>query len=356
MKNEGKRINKKQLVRETLYALFAGIVGIIFVSIITHNWDFIAMIKSFKLSYLVVAFILMFLDWVIEAYVLKITANALEYKIAFGDCLNIFLVGGFFSRITPFSGGGGEPFQIYLLSRNNKIKPGDSTAIVAIKTFIGTFTRLTVFALLPLWIAMTKAQWNLSRTINNLINAGIILTVLFFAFFVFSITKPKIVEGWAESLSRKRFFRRIIPAAKVGNNIEQMKKIVTDFEKARDKMFQSQKTSILYAFTMSFVSWGLVLFTPVILLRGLGVGSPWPQIVITALIFYFASAYIPTPGGSGTAEVGILALFAGLIPQPLIGVFVIVWRVFTHYFLILFGGIMTLRNFRKKKSQKPKSH
>ena len=351
MKNEGNKLSKKQIVKETFYALLAGIVGIVFVSIITHNWNLIAMVKSFKLSYLIFAFLLMFLDWIVEAYVLEIIANALEYKIAFKDCLNVFLVGGFFSRITPFSGGGGEPVQIYLLSKNNEIKPGDSTAIVAIKTFIGTFTRLTVFALLPFWIAMTKTQWKLSRAMNNLLNAGIILTILFFAFFIFSITKPEIVEDWIERLSKKRFLRKIIPKARIERGIKQMRKIVSDFEKARNKLFSSKKANIAYAFVMSFVSWGLVLFTPVILLRGLGIKSPWPQIVITALIFYFASAYIPTPGGSGTSEIGILALFAGLVPQPLIGVFVIVWRIFTHYSLIILGGITTLRNFSKKKSK-----
>ena len=352
--NEEKGISGKQLARETFYAILAGIVGIIFVSIITHNWDFISMIKSFKVSYLVFAFSLMFLDWIIEAYVIKIIANALEYKIVFKDCLNIFLIGGFFSRITPFAGGGGEPFQIFLLSRDNAVKPGDSTAIVAIKTFIGTFTRLSVFALLPMWIALTKTQWHLSETTNNLINIGIILTLIFFLFFVFSIFKPHVVEKWIEGLSRKKFFSRIIPKVKLESSIEQMRKIVMDYETARNKMFTSRKVYILHAFILSFVAWGLVWFTPVILLRGLGVQSPWPQIVITALIFFIASAYIPTPGGSGTAEIGILALFAGLIPQPLIGVFVIVWRVFSHYLLIIFGGITTWINLSKKKKSKPR--
>ncbi len=349
------KIDKKTLVKETIYALIAGLVGIVFVSIFTHNWNFISLIKSFNPKFLGLAFLLMLLEWLTEAYVLKLIAGMLDYNIPFKDCLDIFLVGGFFSRVTPFSGGGGEPFQIYLLSRNNKVKPGDSTAIVAIKTFIGTFTRITIFLLLPLWFAIAKPHWHLNRGVNILINTGIVLTLAFFSIFIFAVFRPDIIGKWIESLTRKEFFRRIIPKDRLESTINQIHKIVTDFEKARNKIFSANKDEVVFTFVLSFISWGMVLFTPVLLMRGLGIMSPWPEIVITALIFYIASAYIPTPGGSGTAEVGILALFAGLIPQPLIGVFIIMWRLFTHYSLIIFGGILTLKDFvGKKKSKKEK--
>jgi uncharacterized protein (TIRG00374 family) len=346
------KINKKTLVKETIYALIAGLVGIVFVSIFTHNWDFVSLIKSFNPKFLGLAFLLMFLDWLIEAYVLKLIAKMLDYDIPFKDCLNVFLVGGFFSRITPFSGGGGEPFQIYLLTKNNKVKPGDSTAIVAIKTFIGTFTRITIFLLLPLWLAIAKPHWHLHRSINILIDTGIALSLVFFAAFIFAVIRPDIIGRWIESLTRKKFFRRIIPKNKIELTVNQIHKIITDFEKARNKIFSAKKDEVIFTFVLSFISWGMVLFTPVLLMRGLGIMSPWPEIVITALVFYIASAYIPTPGGSGTAEVGILALFAGLIPQPLIGVFIIMWRLFTHYSLIIFGGIFTLKDFIGKKTEK----
>jgi len=351
MDNYNKKIDGKSLAKETFYALLAGVVGIVFVSIFTHNWNFIALIKAFDPVLLLLAFILMFLDWLIEAYVLKLIAQMLDYNVPFKECLNVFLIGGFFSRITPFSGGGGEPFQIYLLSRDSKIKPGDSTAIVAIKTFIGTFTRISIFLLLPLWLALAKPNWHLSRGVNILINSGIVLTFLFFSLFVFAMFKPFVVEKWIDSITRKRFFRRIVPKERLETTIQQIHKVVVDFENARNKIFSANKDEVAFTFLLSFISWGLVLFTPVLLMRGLGIRSPWPEIVITALIFYIASAYIPTPGGSGTAEVGILALFAGLIPQPLIGVFIIMWRVFTHYSLIILGGILTLKDFRKKKKK-----
>jgi uncharacterized protein (TIRG00374 family) len=351
--NDLGKVNKKTVVKETIFAILAGVFGILLISFLTHNWNFLSLIKSFKLSLLLVSFLMMLANWFLEAYVLKIITSMLNYKISFVQCLNTFLIGGFFSRITPFGGGGGEPVQMYVLSQENNVKAGDSAAIIAIKTFIGTFVRIAVFLLIPFWFAIAKPSWTVSRTVNILINSGLILTSALFLFLIIGLLNPHIVEVIAVKIMQVRVFKKIFSEKKIKQGVDWLKKVVEDFKTAKNKIFQANSKKIYLAFFWSFVSWGLILLTPVVLMRGLGIKSPWPQIVITAVIFYISSAYIPTPGGSGTSEIEILALFANLIPQPLIGVFVITWRLFTHYFLLIFGGLLTLRKFRKKKPKNP---
>jgi uncharacterized protein (TIRG00374 family) len=48
----------------------------------------------------------------------------------------------------------------------------------------------------------------------------------------------------------------------------------------------------------------------------------------------------PSPGGSGVGELGAAALFADLIPDKVIGLFVILWRFFSQYFSAIVGGIL----------------
>ncbi len=340
-------MDKKKLVRETLFAVIAGIFGIVIISFFTHNWNFISVIKSFKLSLLGLSFLLMLGNWLIEAYTLQIIANALEYNLSFRECFDIFLIGGFFSRITPFGGGGGEPAQIIVLAQRKDIKPGDSAAIVGIKVFISTFIRVSLSLILPLWLLLSKQSWHLSRNANILINTGIVITSSLFVLFIFALFKPELTEAIANKLFKLRLLRKVFPETKTKRWFNSLKNTVQDFKIARDKIFASRKSAIYWTFALSFFSYALVLITPVVLMRGLGITSPWPEIVITALIFYVSSSYIPTPGGSGTAEIEMLALFARLIPSPLIGVFIITWRLFTHYFLLLFGGLFALRKFRK---------
>lgn len=342
------KISRKTLVKETVFALLAGLIGIILISFLTHNWNFISLIRSFKVPLLILSFCLMLANWLLEAYVLKIITSMLNYRISFMQCVNTFLIGGFFSRITPFGGGGGEPVQIYVLSQENNVKAGDSAAIIAIKTFIGAFVRITIFLMIPVWFVVAKPSWTLSRGVNILINSGLILTSALFTFLIIGLINPHIVEILALKIMQVRIIKKIFSENRIKKGVDSLKKIVEDFRDAKNKIFKSNSGKIYSAFFWSFISWGMILLTPVVLMRGLGIQSPWPQIVVTAVIFYISTAYIPTPGGSGTSEIEILALFANIIPQPLIGVFVITWRLFTHYFLLLFGGILTLRKFRRR--------
>ncbi len=340
--------SKKKIIRETFFAVLAGIFGIAVISIFTHNWNFLSMIRSFKPELLILSFIMMICNWLLEAYTLQIISNSLNYNMKFSESLYLFLIGGFFSRITPFGGGGGEPVQMVVLAQSKKIKPGDSAAIIAIKMFIGTFVRLSVFIFIPLWLLIAKPSWGMTTKQNVLINAGIALTVLLFSLLIAALLRPQIAEGIASWVLKLKVLKKILREKQIIAAVNNLKKTVNDFREARAKIFKANQKMITYAFAASFVIWGLILFTPVVLMRGLGITSPWPEIVITAIIFYISSAYIPTPGGSGTSEIEILALFSRLIPSPLIGVFIITWRVFTHYLLLIFGGFVTLLQFKRK--------
>lgn len=340
--------DKKAIIRNTIIAILAGLIGIAIVSVFTHNWNFLELAKSFKPELLTLSLGMMIANWLLEAYTLKIISNSLDYEINFKDALEVFLVGGFFSRITPFGGGGGEPVQMVVLSKAENIKPGDSAAIIAIKMFIGTFVRLSVFLLIPLWILIAKPTWGMTRNQNILINTGVGITIGLFALLIAALFKPGIAERAASFVLRTNLLKKIFNEKQIMNAVNSLKKTVNDFSEARSRIFKAKHKMVFHAFAASFFSWSFVLFTPVVLMRGLGITSPWPEIIITAVIFYISSAYIPTPGGSGTAEIEILALFSRLIPGPLIGVFIITWRLFTHYLLLITGGIMTIFRMKKK--------
>jgi uncharacterized protein (TIRG00374 family) len=353
-KMKDKVISKNTIVRDTILAILASIIGIILISLLTHNWDFLSLIKSFNFLYISFAFILMFLNWFIEAYTIKLVAKVLGYSIEMKEAMKIFLIGGFISRITPFAGGGGEPVQMIILSKEKAIPPGDSAAIISIKMFIGTFVRVSAFLFVPIWILIAKPTWGISEAVNILINTGIVITLILFSALLFMILKPDLALVITQKALNTRFLKKIVKERTRNKTIEWVEKTVNDYKLAKNKIFSLKRDTLYFVFFLSFLSWGMILLTPVVLMRGLGIMSPWPEIVITAIIFYISSAYIPTPGGSGTAEIELLALFSRLIPNPLIGTFIISWRFFTHYFLLIAGGIATFLDtlFSRKKPSK----
>jgi uncharacterized protein (TIRG00374 family) len=50
-----------------------------------------------------------------------------------------------------------------------------------------------------------------------------------------------------------------------------------------------------------------------------------------------------TPGSVGIAEVSIAAFYSTIIPLPLVGVFVLLWRLILYYFNVIVGLIASLR-------------
>ena len=55
-----------------------------------------------------------------------------------------------------------------------------------------------------------------------------------------------------------------------------------------------------------------------------------------------------TPGGVGVAEVSIAAFYSIIIPLPLVGVFVLLWRLILYYFNVVVGLIASLRIVRRE--------
>jgi uncharacterized protein (TIRG00374 family) len=63
---------------------------------------------------------------------------------------------------------------------------------------------------------------------------------------------------------------------------------------------------------------------------------------------------MPTPGGSGVAEVGFASLFSFFVPLHLLGLFVGVWRLIVFYFNLCIGAIILLTEIKKSKRRKRK--
>lgn len=74
--------------------------------------------------------------------------------------------------------------------------------------------------------------------------------------------------------------------------------------------------------------------------------NPLPLIVIQGALFMLSMAVV-APGGGGSVEIlGSLAL-TPFIPNHMVGVAVLLWRIFTYHFYLLFGGIVFTVTFRK---------
>jgi len=73
------------------------------------------------------------------------------------------------------------------------------------------------------------------------------------------------------------------------------------------------------------------------------------------VVFYFILPFMPTPGGSGTAEMGFASLFSFFVPLHLLVLFVGAWRFIVFYFNLCIGAIVLLVEIKKLKKKKQES-
>jgi uncharacterized protein (TIRG00374 family) len=116
----------------------------------------------------------------------------------------------------------------------------------------------------------------------------------------------------------------------------------------RFSCFQNPIKWMPKSFSFIGLFWCAQLSLPFFILLSLGIHSSFISTASTQASYYLLAPYLPTPGGSGMAEVGY-----GLLTKSLGGqnnpLFVFLWRAISFYLPLLMGGIFFMENLPKKK-------
>lgn len=337
--------NVWSIVWKLLGALGFGALGFFALSLISHQMNVVKVVRSLNPEYILAALVLIFFEIVFQALRLQAILRSVGLRIAFGTAMRNILVGEFFARVTPFEAGGGEPAQIYMLFKDDSINVADSTMVFAIKAILSGASQMVVLVFVPIWLFFSGRSLEVGNRFRLILYIGIAAYVANFAFLVFCLIRLQWINDYIDRLvlrqtqtltGRGRFWQRLA---------RRIQKFTKDTLRARETAIRANRAMLVTGLAYSFVSWGLVVLTPIILLYGLGVTSSITQIIVATLIYYIAVSYFPTPGASVGAELGAVALFAAFVPNGILGAFILIWRFFDHYVKMGAGGITALGEF-----------
>jgi uncharacterized protein (TIRG00374 family) len=326
-------------LRNAALALILGAIGIGAVMLVTGGQIDLSPVRSIRVHYLVACLVLVVMDWVSEAVRLTMLSRALGEQVSVATVLRIVFLGAFFARITPFDSGG-EPFQVYALHRNG-FSLGHATAVIAVKALLHGLARVCLGVLIPIWLLITAKGWHLGRAATIAMYVGMAVYTgiagLLLLIFVLRGRAPALIAR----LARHPLLARMVGPNRLEGLLRRVEGHFVSFVAAIGHFGNARRKTIYAVGLISLVSWAAVLSVPVILVRALGGASPVAEIAATAIIFYLAVAYAPTPGSSGASELGFATLFARFVPLPLVGVLVLLWRLFTHYLSLVLGFAVT---------------
>lgn len=325
--------------RDLLAAVVLSVLGLLAVVRFTDGGLGLSALQRIRLPYILACLGLVILDWMLEAWRLMLLSRALGEGLSAGAALRTVFQGTFFARITPFTSGG-EPFQIYALNRDG-VSLGHATAVIAMKSLLNGTARLCLAIALPAWVLLTAHGWELGHLASAALTVGIAVYLVLFLLLVMVFVFRRSARGWLAALARWPLVKRLIPSGRLEAGLNKLDEHYGAFLDALQHFGAERRGTVLLVGLLSLAGWAAVMGVPVVLVRALGGASPVAEIAATAIIFYLAVNYAPTPGSSGASEIGFAALFARFVPLPLVGVLVLAWRLFTHYFGLLLGLLVT---------------
>lgn len=343
-----KRIKPSRIILPILIGL--SVVVYLFVKEFDINTFSAIQFTWYSLFWIVVSILLMAirdLGYIIRLKILS--DNSLSWKQSF----NIIMLWEFTSAVTP-SAIGGTSIATYFIYKE-KINLGKSTAIVLATSFLDELYFLIMFPLLFLIVSgpvlftiggehIINGELSFANRYFYFAIIGYSIKLIFTLFVVYGLFfNPNSIKKLLNYIFKLPFLKRWREAAdNTGTDL------VTASHELKNKSFSFW----LKAFIATFFSWTSRYWVVNSLLLAFFVVPEHFLIFARQLVMWIMMLVMPTPGGSGFAEI-IFKDYLGEFIHPLsLAISVaLLWRIISYYPYLFIGAIMVPRWFKNKFSK-----
>ena len=273
--------------------------------------------------------------WLLEGYSLHIICKRLYPRWSYPYSLTVGMVGLLYSAITPFATGG-QPMQIYSMKRLG-MDTGTAGSIITVKTLVYQIV-MVVYALLLVVFKLRYFQTNVTN-FSFLIVVGLCANAVFISLVILFAVNEKLTDKLL--LASLGFLNRIRLCKKPQERYDKIHRELQLFYDSAKVMGRSVKVYLTSALSTAFqITLNCVI--PYFIYRAFNLSEQSIFTMMAAQAFVaMVSAFVPLPGASGGAE-GSFYLFFGpffsLAPGSIVPA-ILIWRMITYYFNILFGCV-----------------
>lgn len=284
-------------------------------------------------------------DWLLAGLRIFLFTRPIAPQINYVACVRNSAVGAFMSATTP-SQTGGSVAQVYVL-----VAEGASVA-QAMSILFMAFLSTLVF-----YLSVSFAMWVF--VVKDLVpgveaSAPFLIAIALFsaltAMCAVTLICPTRVRGWLRRvtacLEAYRFPTRL--ARKVDEILDECSDLLR-------VMVRRHKLRFGISILLSFLLFGNKFFAGYLAARALGLNPPILDVMVVQVLVNVLIYFVPTPGGSGVAEVSSAVLMSRFVPDQLLGPFTAIWRVATLYLSVLVGGLLLARYLERGAASPPDS-
>ena len=319
-------MSEKLMKRLTI--LFAFVV-LISVAVIYFTFDIRALeyLTMFKPQCILLALGCLAVGLFFDGLRLITLADVTGAKLTLKQVVNVVLSNYFLALVTPGASGGAIAQIMFM--RKAGVPVAKSTVVVLVRTVMSIFF---LILLVPVVLHNDSdiGEWMAPSVIMTVSVLFTSLPVL-----VFFLMRTQYPEKWLDKLTSKFSY-----------TTRQNCFIWYEEFKNAFKIMAKHPVKVLRAFIESGLSLLGIYATVPAFFTGLNNFSfdlfeVMGRMILLNLVLYFS----PTPGGSGVAEVGFVALFSNILPDGVVGIMAVMWRFAAEYLPFLLGAFVSIRAF-----------
>lgn len=293
------------------------------------------MIGQMTWRYLALAFVMLFVFWGLEATIIgwlihRVNRRVKRRKLPW-IAVKTTLIGQYYANITPFASGG-QPVQLHVL-KQNKLTTSEGTAVLVSKFLIFQVT-VTLYALLLFISALTSTP----SGSKPFVLTGLTINLIGLTLIGLGAFKPKFLIAPLDWLGEH--FQK--SKVRIEGFKKKTRRFIEDYQNGMGRLTKNY-TETLVLFFISILQLTAFFSMPYFLSLALGIqGLHFTEMLAIQAILYMCVSFIPIPGTLGASEFGFVALFGQVMTQNIAGTLMVLWRLVSYYFSIIFCGLFSL--------------
>ncbi len=327
-------IDRERLTRGLAGFAVLAVAGLSLLFVVTNRGSFETVVRGLSAGFFTLAILSMLADLLIGAIRYQIFLVRIRPGISLLVPLKADFATRFAGAVTPSQTGGG-PAQLFVLWKEGIPVPAALSFLM-----INLLSTLLFFLLaggaaawlLKGYFPADWAQWMLMW--------GFASFALSFTFILACLIRPDlIVRGLTPTVRRLESNSSGWARAVAGGG----RVLVGSIEKYRESCVEFTREAPWLPVASFLLTAGLYANKFVLgyfLVRGLGVDAPFMTVIGAQALIYLVTLIIPTPGGSGFAELGTGAIMSILLPAELLGPFTLAQRMVLTYLPAAVGAVV----------------
>lgn len=340
-----KKINTKLIFNILVFAMSIGLMAYFCLSP-NGLADLLKSTIGFKFEWFVFGFLCQISNILLDCILIYLFIKGSNCNISFKDCFKAGMIGQFFSAITP-SSTGGQPMQIYFLSKQN-INAGNSASALTQK-FIVYQSCTVLYSIFAIVACSDLFKSILNPIIWRISIIGFLAQVLIIVLLaIFSFSKKatnKIISVSVMLLSKIKIIKQpdLI--------IDKIQKQLVLFHDSNNDLYKN-KSLLIKTCIITIVQLTAIFSIPYCIYRGFGLSGDSLLSMICAQAFVSMTAsLVPIPGASGASEGSFYIFFKTFFVNNTLKSATIIWRSLSYYLTILISAPFSMLTKNKNKSE-----